>query len=79
MARLRRAACADHRTLYPARIGAAAQVSITFDSAGHLVRYSERRGIPRITGITRDMSDAQRDSAMRAAEASVRSTTINFD
>jgi hypothetical protein len=64
---------------YPTRSAAVAQVSLTFDSAGHLIRYSERRGIPRLTGMTRDMSDLQRDSLMRTAEAAVRSTTISFD
>ncbi len=51
-------------------------LSITFDSAGHVVRYSERRGVPHIGKLS---SPAQLDSALRAAEAAMRSTTIMFD
>lgn len=51
-------------------------LSITFDSAGHVVRFSDRRGMVRLPrGITAD----QLDSARRAAEAKVRSTSISFD
>jgi hypothetical protein len=63
---------------YPARTNPRFQITVTFDSVGHVVRYSERRGIPRVkppTGATR----AQVDSTIRAAEASIRSTTISFD
>jgi len=63
---------------YPARAGARMQVSVTFDSARRLVRYSERRGIPRIS-VPPGATDAQRDSTIRAAEASMRSTMIQLD
>lgn len=63
---------------YPKRVGVHTQVTMMFDSAGHLVRYSERRGIPRIPS-TVGMSDAQRDSTIRTANESVRSTTVSLD
>jgi hypothetical protein len=63
---------------FPARAGAKSQVTITFDSARHLVRYSERHGIPHLGSMT-GLSDAQRDSVMRAADAAVRSTSVSFD
>ena len=63
---------------FPARTTANLQVSMTFDSAQHLVRYSERRGITRIQS-TAGMTEAQRDSVLRASTSAVRSTTISFD
>jgi hypothetical protein len=53
-------------------------VSLTFDSAGHLVRFSDRRGMVRYK-TSPFMSDEQRDSVARAADAAVRSTSVNFD
>ena len=64
---------------FPSRKAVVTQISITFDSAGHLVRYSERRGGSRTTGLNRQSSDAQFDSVVRAANASARSTTLSFD
>jgi hypothetical protein len=63
---------------FPARATANLQVSMTFDSAQHLVRYSERRGIATIQS-TVGMTDAQRDSVLRASTLAVRSTMISFD
>lgn len=63
---------------FPKRAGAHTSTSITFDSAGHLIRFSERRGAMPIP-TTADMTDAQRDSVMRAATAARRSTSISFD
>jgi hypothetical protein len=63
---------------YPARTTSRLQITITFDSVGHLVRYAERRGIPHgkpPAGAT----PAQLDSALRAADASIRSTSISLD
>jgi len=62
---------------YPRRTDALFQATITFDSSGRVVRYNERRGVPRLprTGLT----VTQLDSAIRAAEASTRSTTISMD
>lgn len=63
---------------YPARTTSTFQITVIFDSVGHIVRYSERRGIPHAkppTGATR----AQLDSTIRAADASMRSTTISLD
>jgi hypothetical protein len=63
---------------FPARATANLQVSITFDSAQHLVRYSERRGITHIQA-TAGMTEAQRDSVLHVSISAVRSTTISFD
>lgn len=63
---------------YPSRARPRMQVTVTFDSARRLVRYSERRGIPHIPS-TAGMTPAQRDSVARAADASMRSTTISLD
>jgi hypothetical protein len=63
---------------YPSRLMARLQVSVTFDSAGRLVRYSERRGIVRFAP-TPGMTPAQIDSLVRATEAQVRSTSISMD
>jgi hypothetical protein len=54
------------------------QVSVTFDSAGRLVRYSERRGVVRFAP-TPGMTPPQIDSLVRATEAKVRSTSISMD
>jgi hypothetical protein len=53
-------------------------IVMMFDSAGHLIRYSERRGGQRIPS-TIGMSDAQRDSTFRAALNAIRATTISLD
>lgn len=63
---------------FPAHATANLQVNITFDSAQHLVRYSERRGITRIQA-TAGMTESQRDSVLRVSISAVRSTTISFD
>lgn len=63
---------------YPRRVGAQTQATLTFDSVGHLVRFSERRGVPKpIAG--RGLSPAQLDSALRASNQSIRSTNISLD
>jgi hypothetical protein len=61
---------------YPTRAASATQVTIAFDSAGHAARYSELRGVPHIKPGLRI---AQVDSARRAIEAVMRSTSITFD
>lgn len=63
---------------FPTRRAAETSISISFDSAGHLIRYSERRGgLRQIT--TAGMTVAQRDSVMRTADDAARSTSIYFD
>ena len=64
---------------FPARVAALMSASITFDSAGHVVRYAETRGVPHEKGMTIGMSDTQRDSALKAAQGAVRSTVIMLD
>ena len=61
---------------YPKRATSTTQVTITFDSAGHVARYSELRGVAHMKP---GLSLAQIDSAHRAIEAVMRSTSITFD
>ncbi len=64
---------------FPSRAASRMSVTISFDSAGHLIRYSERRGEPlHLTGIA-GKSDAERDSTLMAQVAARRSTTIGLD
>jgi hypothetical protein len=63
---------------FPNRAAAAMTVTITFDSAGRLVRYSEVRGAPRVH-TPPGMSGAQIDSALTAAMNAVRTTSITLD
>ena len=51
---------------------------MTFDSAGHLIRYAEFRGTPPIPVGLR-LNSASLDSAIRENEARNRSTTITLD
>jgi hypothetical protein len=63
---------------FPAHKNPRLAITMTFDSVGHLMRYAERRGqttLPKTTG----MSDAQRDSVVRATLDGQRSTTISLD
>jgi hypothetical protein len=63
---------------FPARIASQTSATMTFDSAGHLVRFSERRG--RATSrSTTGMTTAQRDSTLRAMTDAVRITMISLD
>jgi hypothetical protein len=53
-------------------------VTLTFDSVGQLVRFSDRRGLVRFRpppGATPE----QFDSVRRVSEAAMRSTSVNFD
>ena len=63
---------------FPARARPQTQMSLSFDSAGHLVRFGERRGIPKIPSIA-GMSLAQRDSTIRVNDEAIRSTNISLD
>jgi hypothetical protein len=61
---------------YPTRAGSKMQVILTFDSVGHVVHYTETRGVIHMKpGLRID----QLDSARRAIEATLRTTSINFD
>jgi len=63
---------------FPSRKAARTTVTLTFDSAGHLARYSEMRGVPHPqppVGLT----DAQREEAVRVAIDTTRSTSLSFD
>jgi len=63
---------------FPTRTHAQTQMSMSFDSAGHLVRFNERRGVPKIPPTT-GMTVAQRDSTIRVNNDAIRSTTISLD
>jgi hypothetical protein len=61
---------------YPTRTGSKMQVTVTFDSVGHVVRYGETRGVIHTKpGLRID----QLDSARRAIEATLRTTSISLD
>jgi hypothetical protein len=63
---------------FPSFDSARTSVTLAFDSAGHLVRFGDRRGGVRFR-TPEAITEAQRDSAMSVARAAVRSTTISFD
>jgi hypothetical protein len=63
---------------FPTRTAAQTQATITFDSSGRLIRYSERRGVAKIPS-TKGMTDPQRDSTIRTVSAATRSTSISLD
>jgi hypothetical protein len=64
---------------FPNRTESQMNVSITFDSAGHVARYSEVRGMTGLRGIPPGTSEAQRDTLLRAALAKTRTTSISFN
>jgi hypothetical protein len=64
---------------YPTQKAADLQITVIFDSSGRLIRYVERRGMPQIIGANVSRGPAVLDSIFRAAEAKVRSTTIQLD
>lgn len=63
---------------FPRRSASQTTMSVTFDSSGHVVRFSDRRGVPKPI-VTAGMTTQQRDSSLRAAANAVRSTTISLD
>ena len=64
---------------YPTRVGSQLQVTVTFDSAGHLIRYAEFRGSPPTIPRGPRVTSASVDSAFREHEARNRSTAITLD
>ena len=64
---------------FPTRDEAKMVVALTFDSAGHLVRYSETRGFTGLHHLPPNTSGAQRDTLMRAALEATRTTSVSFD
>lgn len=64
---------------FPNRAASLMTVSITFDSAGHLVQYSEMRGVTGLRGLPPGTSSVQRDSLLKAAQAAARTTSISFN
>jgi hypothetical protein len=68
------------RAFFPTMKASRSIVTLSFDSVGHLVRYSETRGMPRMIEISSaGLSASQRDSAVRARITATRSTYIMLD
>jgi hypothetical protein len=63
---------------FPSRKDRRTNITLTFDSAGHLARYNEQRGVPPAQS-TAGLTDVQRDSIFRAASAATRTTSLSFD
>jgi hypothetical protein len=63
---------------FPARRSASLTVALTFDSAGHLGRYSERRGLMNMPPMA-SLTPEQRDSTLRAVTNATRTTTVTLD
>jgi len=63
---------------FPGHVRPSMSVAMTFDSAGHLVRYSESRGLAGPIS-TLGMTPKQRDSTLAAHIRSTRSTNITLD
>jgi len=63
---------------FPTRKAARTTITLTFDSAGHLARYSETRGVPHPQSPA-GLTDAQRQEAVRMAIDTTRSTSLSFD
>lgn len=64
---------------FPNRATAKMTVAITFDSAGHVVSYSETRGVPPPVKLPPGTPRDRLDSAFAAGRASVRSTVVNLN
>lgn len=63
---------------FPSRTAVRTQMTINFDSAGRLVRVTDRWGVTRMPS-TVGMTPAQRDSTLRAASTATRSTQVMLD
>ena len=63
---------------FPSRTAVRTQMTINFDSAGRLVRVTDRWGVTRVPS-TVGMTPAQRDSTLRAASTATRSTQVMLD
>lgn len=63
---------------FPTRKAPRTTITLVFDSAGHLARYSELRGVPRPQSPV-GLTDAQREEAVRVAVDTTRSTSLSFD
>ena len=65
---------------FPTRASARMTVAISFDSAGHVVSYSETRGVPPPVKLPPGTPRDRLDSAFAVGRAAVRSTvvTLNF-
>jgi hypothetical protein len=64
---------------FPTRAEPKMTVALTFDSAGHLTRYSEVRGFTGIRNIPPGTNEAQRAAMLKDGIAATRTTSISFD
>ena len=64
---------------FPTRESAKAMVILTIDSTGRVIRYSERRGVPRYPELPPGATAAMRDSLMLAAQRDLTSTVVMLD
>lgn len=64
---------------FPARANVKSSVTVIFDSTGRAVRYNELRGGVRSFRFPPGTTQAQRDSAFRAAGQAERTTTVQLD
>ena len=64
---------------FPSRAASRMTVAMTFDSVGHLVAYSETRGVPPPVRLPPGTPRERLDSAFAAGRAAVRSTVLSFN
>lgn len=64
---------------FPARAASKMTVSMAFDSVGHLVTYSETRGVPPPVKLPPGTPRERLDSALAAGRAAVRSTVVSLN
>jgi len=64
---------------FPSRAEKIMSVALTFDSAGHLAKYSEQRGADVFFKMPPNATRAQQDSVVRASANAVRQTVISLD
>jgi hypothetical protein len=63
---------------FPSRPAVKTQMTLSFDSAGHLIRFNERRGVPKMPSMV-GMTPEQRDSTIRVNDAAMRTTNLSLD
>jgi hypothetical protein len=65
--------------MFPSHVNARSRVTLDFDSAGRLIRYSESRGVVPAVKLPPTTPRAQLDSALRATMEASHLTTINLN
>lgn len=64
---------------FPARTLPMMTVSLVFDSASHLVQYSETRGVTGLRNVPAGTSNVTRDSMLKALHDATRTTSISLN